>query len=163
VRFASVLCALSCLVLFLVLSRGTRRVGAPPFERCARSAQGPSFRSGLFCPGPSSLIGPIRPTRRHNPISPLSGLYRLPSLCVGTPLCDARQPTSCSVLSRAVLCRHVVLWDPGKFLGCYHPVPSPGDWKCRDPPLRSKASVVIAATARRTGQADFPHEMFSTT
>jgi hypothetical protein len=29
------------------------------------------------------------------------------------------------VLSLAILCRHVVLWDPGKFIGCFHPVPSP--------------------------------------
>lgn len=32
--------------------------------------QGPSLRSGLCCPGPSSLVGPIRPTRRHTAISP---------------------------------------------------------------------------------------------
>jgi hypothetical protein len=31
--------------------------------------QGPSLRSGLCCPGPSPLIGPIRPTRRHVAIS----------------------------------------------------------------------------------------------
>jgi hypothetical protein len=28
------------------------------------------------------------------------------------------------VLSLAILYRHVVLWDPGKFIRCFHPVPS---------------------------------------
>jgi hypothetical protein len=32
--------------------------------------QGPSLSSRLCCPGASSLIGPIRPTRRHTAISP---------------------------------------------------------------------------------------------
>src|SRR6266540_7218704 len=32
--------------------------------------QGASLRSGLCCPGPSPLIAPIRPTRRHTAISP---------------------------------------------------------------------------------------------
>jgi hypothetical protein len=45
--------------------------------------QGPSLRSGLCCPGPSSLkTGPMRPTPRHSSISPLGGLYALSSLCV---------------------------------------------------------------------------------
>jgi hypothetical protein len=34
--------------------------------------------------------GPIRPTRRHIPISPLSGLYRMPSLCAQLRLGDLR-------------------------------------------------------------------------
>jgi hypothetical protein len=48
-----------------------------------RSTPGALARSG-----PSSsvsahprLIGPIRPTRRHIPISPHCGLYQMPSLC----------------------------------------------------------------------------------
>jgi len=32
--------------------------------------QGPSLGSRLCCPGASSLLGPIRPTRRHTAISP---------------------------------------------------------------------------------------------
>ena len=31
--------------------------------------QGSSFRSGLYCPGPSALIDPMRPTRRRISIS----------------------------------------------------------------------------------------------
>ena len=38
--------------------------------------QGPSLRPGLFCPEPSTLIGPIRPTRRHIAISPSLRLIR---------------------------------------------------------------------------------------
>jgi hypothetical protein len=37
--------------------------GCPP-------PQGPSLSSRLCCPGASSLLGPIRPTRRHTAISP---------------------------------------------------------------------------------------------
>jgi hypothetical protein len=39
--------------------------------------QGPSLRTGLFCPVPSTLAAPSA----HIPISPLSGLYEMPSLC----------------------------------------------------------------------------------
>src|SRR6202140_1347603 len=38
--------------------------------------QGPSLRPGLFCPEPSTIIGPIRPTRRHIAISPFLRLIR---------------------------------------------------------------------------------------
>jgi hypothetical protein len=69
------------------------------------------------------LIGPMRPTRRHIAISPQSGLYAMPSLCVRTA--TSRRPTSGSVLSLAVLCRHVALRDPEKPVGCFYPVPSP--------------------------------------
>ena len=49
---------------------------------CSSTAmpQGPSLRSGLCCPGPSLLIGPIRPTRRHSETSPPCDLYPLPLL-----------------------------------------------------------------------------------
>ena len=36
-----------------------------------------------------------------------------------------RRPASGSVLSLAILCRHVALRDPGKPVGCLYPVPSP--------------------------------------
>ena len=66
------------------LSRGTRRFGAPPFEWVWPTLpRGPRSGSGYSVPIHLHLFGPIRPTRRHNRISPLSGLYRLPSLCVG--------------------------------------------------------------------------------
>jgi hypothetical protein len=47
----------------------------------------------------------------------------MPSLCTLAPV--SRRPTSGSVLSLAVLCRHVALRDYGKPVGCFHPVPSP--------------------------------------
>jgi len=58
---------------------------------CSSTAkpQGPSLRSGLCCPGPSLLIGPIRPTRRHSETSPPCDLYPLPSL-YPTGLSDLR-------------------------------------------------------------------------
>jgi hypothetical protein len=43
-------------VLLPALCRGTRCAGAPPFEWLPTLPQGPSLRSGLCCPGPSSLI-----------------------------------------------------------------------------------------------------------
>jgi len=47
----------------------------------------------------------------------------MPSLCHRTPW--PRQPTSGSELSLRTLCRHVVVFDPGKSIGCIYPVPSP--------------------------------------
>jgi hypothetical protein len=88
--------------------------------------QGPSFRSGLFCPGPSSLIRPHPPHSQAQPDFAAERAYTGCRRCVSVLLSPTpRQPTSGSVLSLAILCRHVVLWDPGKFLGCEHPVPSP--------------------------------------
>ena len=69
------------------------------------------------------LADPIRPAPRHTPTSPLCDLYEVPSLCACTT--TPRQPRSGSVLSLAVLYRHVVPYDPGKFIGCIYPVPSP--------------------------------------
>ena len=125
-RFASVLCALTCLVLFLVLSRGTQRVWSTSVRAvCPLCPRGPRSGPGYSVPVHHHLFGPIRPTRGHNPISPLAaytGCHRCVSVLLSpTP----RQPTSGSVLSLAILCRHVILWDPGKFLGCWYPVPSP--------------------------------------
>jgi hypothetical protein len=66
-----------------------RVCGAPVPTAQAASAtlpQGSSLRLGLCCPGPSSLIDPMRPTRRHISIS------RIPlirdALAVG-PNCNA--------------------------------------------------------------------------
>jgi hypothetical protein len=68
------------------------------------------------------LISPMRPTRRHIWISP-SRLIRdaIAVRHTSTP----RRPASGSVLSLAILCRHVALRDPGKPVGCLYPVPSP--------------------------------------
>ena len=51
--------------------------------------RGPRSGPGYAVPIHPHLFGPIRPTRRHNPISPLSGLYQLPLLCVVTLVSDA--------------------------------------------------------------------------
>ena len=57
------------------------------------------------------------------PLGEQSGLYAMPSLCTLTPV--SRRPVSGSVLSLAVLCRHVAIRDHGKPVGCFYPVPSP--------------------------------------
>jgi hypothetical protein len=84
--------------------------------------QGSSLRSGLCCPGPSSLIDPMRPTHRCTSISPIRLIRG--ALAVRR-LAAPRQPVSGSVLSWTVLCRHVIVCDPGKLVGCTYPVPSP--------------------------------------
>jgi hypothetical protein len=43
--------------------------------------RGPRSGLGSIVPAHLRLLDLIRPTRRHIPISPLSGLYRMPSLC----------------------------------------------------------------------------------
>jgi hypothetical protein len=104
-------------------SRGTVPWHTTVQAAIAALPQGSSLRSGLCCPGPSSL------SRPHAPHSPATsrfhqhGLYKMSSLCVqaATP----RQPVSGSVLSWTVLCRHVIVCDPGKLVGCTYPVPSP--------------------------------------
>jgi hypothetical protein len=84
--------------------------------------QGSSLRSGLCCPGPSSLIDPMRPTHRRTSISPIRLIRG--ALAV-RQLAAPRRPVSGSVLSWTVLCRHVIVCDPGKLVGCTYPVPSP--------------------------------------
>ena len=60
--------------------------------------QGPSLRSGLFCPDPSTLIRPHpAPLAGNDPdASPTGGLYQMPSLCI---FAMPRQPTTGSELS----------------------------------------------------------------
>jgi hypothetical protein len=70
VRFASALRALRCLQPILVLSRGAAVRRCTTVQAASATLpQGSSFRSGLCCPGPSSLIDPMRPTRRRISIS----------------------------------------------------------------------------------------------
>jgi hypothetical protein len=45
-------------------------------------SRGPRSGAGYAVPVHLHLIGPIRPTRGHIPISPTRGLYGMPSLCV---------------------------------------------------------------------------------
>ena len=81
-RFAIVLRALRCLRLIPVLCRGTLCAGTPPFERLLPLyPRGPRSGPGSSVPVHPRLIGPIRPTRRRIPTSPLCGLYQMPSLC----------------------------------------------------------------------------------
>src|SRR5271157_3648399 len=77
---------------------------------------------GYSVPHHHHLISPMRPTRRHISIS-RSRLIRdaIAVRHTSTP----RRPTSGSVLSLAILCRHVALRDPGNPIGCLYPVPSP--------------------------------------
>jgi len=81
-RFASVLHAPRCIHLIPVLYRGTLRAEASPFEQpLLLYPRGPRSETGSVVPLHLHLSGPIRPTRRHIPISPLRGLYEMPSLC----------------------------------------------------------------------------------
>ena len=124
VRFASALRAPRCLYrCILALSRGARYAGTPPFKRpfplCPR---GPRSGPGYSVPVHHYLIGPMRPTRQHTSISP-TRLIRDAFAVRHTTA--PRRPTSGSVLSSIFLYRHVIFYDPGKSIGCLHPVPSP--------------------------------------
>ena len=55
---------------------GRRLLDAPPWSGGPTPPQGLSLRSGFFCPGPSTLNSPIRPTRWHIVISPTLRLIR---------------------------------------------------------------------------------------
>jgi hypothetical protein len=55
---------------------------APPFERLCRSTPGALAPDRvLLSRSILTYAAPSAPTRRHIPISPLSGLYEMPSLC----------------------------------------------------------------------------------
>ena len=102
-----------------VLCRGTLRAEAPPFEQpLPLYPRGPRSRPGSSVPLHPHLCGPIRPTRRHIPTSPLSGLYEMPSLCT-LRLGDLR------VVPRFRAVRpswHAVLYDPGEIAtGLFQP------------------------------------------
>ena len=49
----------------------------------------------------------------------------MPSLCIGCLSSDAEATHEWFRAFIGILCRHVVLWDPGKFISCMHPVTSP--------------------------------------
>ena len=65
----------------LAQCRAGRLDCAPPGGWVALRPRGPRSGSGYSVPNRHHLIGPIRPTRRYIAISPLSGLYAMPSLC----------------------------------------------------------------------------------
>ena len=122
--FAVALRALGCHRVAPALCQVPMRLPAPPCEPLPPLyPRGPRSGPGYVVPVLPRLTDPMRPTPRHIPISPLGDLYGMPSLCAYPP--TPRQPKSGSVLSLTVLYRHVVPKDPGKFIGCTHPVPSP--------------------------------------
>jgi len=81
VRFASVVCVLRRQFSIAALCRAGDSFGHCHASSFCCSTRGPWLQPGLFCPGPSSLIGPVRPTRGHAAISRHSRLYATPSLC----------------------------------------------------------------------------------
>ena len=69
--------------------------------------QGPSFRSGLCCPSPSTLTRPHPPhSRAHRDFA--AQRFIRDAFAVPWP----RRPASGSVLSLRVLCRHATLYRP---------------------------------------------------
>jgi hypothetical protein len=82
--------------------------------------RGPRSGLGSIVPVHLRLIGLIRPTHRHIPISPQAA-YTGCLRCAGAP----RRPASGSVLSLRVPSQHAVLYDRGESVGCLRPVPSP--------------------------------------
>jgi hypothetical protein len=110
-RFVLVLRALCSSRGLPVLCRGTPCARAPPFEQpLPLYPRDP--RSGLVFARQTIIAYavPIRPTRRHIPTSPLSGLYEMPSLRVA-----ARRPTSGSRLSLPFLLDMPPSTTPGRF------------------------------------------------
>ena len=61
--------------------------------------------------------------------APLAGTSRFRRFAAYTPCprgaSPPHRPVTGSLLSLSALCRHVVLRDSGKFVGCFRPVPSP--------------------------------------
>src|SRR5215472_7155883 len=99
-RFASVLHAPRCMHLIPVLCRGTVRAEASPFEQpLLLYPRGPRSETGSVVPLHLHLSGPIRPTRRHIPISPRSRLIPDAFAVHITP----RRPSSGSTLSLSFL------------------------------------------------------------
>jgi hypothetical protein len=124
VRFASILrvsrCPNRCT---LVRCRGARCADTPPFKRpLPLYPRGPRSGPSYAVSAHHHLIGPMRPTCRRISISP-TRLIR-DALAVRHTAAP-RRPASGSVLLSSVLYRHVIFCDPGKSIGCLHPVPSP--------------------------------------
>jgi len=119
-RFAIVLRALClhhesllCVRGDVLVSTSVRAVFALP--------QGPSLRSGLCCPSPSSLNRPHPPHSWAHP--DFAALRLIPdALAVRFP---PRRPLSGSVLSLCLPSPHAALYDRGKFISCTRSVPSP--------------------------------------
>ena len=82
--------------------------------------QGPSLRSGLCCPSPSSLNRPHPPhSRAHHDFA--ARRFIRDAFAVLSP----RRPPSGSVLSLLVPSRHAALCDPGDLVDGFRPIASP--------------------------------------
>ena len=79
--------------------------------------QGPSLRSGLCCPDPSTLMRP-HPTHSQAQCDFTALPAYTPCLRCALP---PRRPTTGSVLSLRILSQHVALCDSGESGGCVHP------------------------------------------
>jgi hypothetical protein len=90
----------------------------------------------LYPRGPRSGPGYVVPVHPHllTPCAPLAGasrfhghrLYEMPSLCVLTA--TPKRPASGSVLSLAILYRHVIVCDPGSSAAAYTQFLRRGHW-----------------------------------
>ena len=74
----------SAAILYPCAVSGTMRFEAPPCERFPALPQGPSLRSGLCCPGPSSLNWPHPP---HSRAHPDFTVWRLIPDAFAVPIC----------------------------------------------------------------------------
>jgi hypothetical protein len=80
-RFASALRAPRYPTLRSALGRNSEIGSTPPCEELSPLPQRPRSGLGSIVPVHHRLIGLIRPTHGHTPISPLGELYGMPSLC----------------------------------------------------------------------------------
>jgi hypothetical protein len=102
----------SCTSLPVAPCPRSKSRGAVPWCTTVQAAiaalpQGSSLRSGLCCPGPSSLNRPHAP---HSPAHPdFTDTAYTRCLRCALQAATPRQPVSGSVLSWTVLCRHVIV------------------------------------------------------
>ena len=98
-QFASALRASRGHIVHPVLRRVEDSIMHRRGGRLPHRPRGPRSGPGYSVPVRHHLIGPIRPTHGHIPISPHGGLYAMPSLC-GERLSDSRVVPSfhCSFL-----------------------------------------------------------------
>jgi hypothetical protein len=104
---------------------------------------GPSYAVSVH----HHLFGPIRPTRRHIPISPTRLIrYALAVRYTVTP----RRPATGSELSLAILYRHVVVRDPGRSTAAFTQFLRRGHW----PSTRSEGLGIIQHSSHSDSRED---------
>ena len=122
-QFALILRALRAIVGSLLCVEAMRSVKHRRASGSAALPQGPSLRSGLCCPGPSSLTRPHPP---HSPAHPRLRRRAAYTRCLRCAHADASgRPTSGSVLSLLVPSQHAALYDPGELSRRHGPRQSP--------------------------------------